>query len=123
MEIYKIYGKYKVKTYRCEQNAFPGNAEIHKYQTLAFRQGEMHQMALRQSNLLRFVLKLVLDVDWRTTSQSAESITLKTSLNLQELNRFRKKHDLTVDRRCNEGEAVVYTHCRGQMIHTELNSY
>ena len=64
MEIYKIYGKYKVKTYQCEQNASPGNAEIHKYQTLAFRQGEMHQMAVRRSHLLILVFKLVLNVDW-----------------------------------------------------------
>ena len=64
MEIYKIYGKYKVKTYRCEQNAFPGNAEIHKYQTLACRQGEMHQMAVRRCNPLELVFKLMLDVDW-----------------------------------------------------------
>ena len=55
------------------------------------------------------------------TSQSGLSITLKTSLNLQELNRFRKEYDLTVDFQCNEGEAVVYTHYIGQMIHTELN--
>lgn len=64
-------------------------------------------------------------IGWRSsqsvTSQSALSITLKTSLNLQELNRFRKKHDLTVDCQCNEGEAVVYTHYIGQMTHTELN--
>ena len=64
-------------------------------------------------------------IGWRSslsvTSQSALSITLKTSLNLQELNRFCKNHDLTVDFQCNEGEAVVYTHYIGQMIHTELN--
>ena len=64
-------------------------------------------------------------IGWRSsqsvTSQSALSITLKTSLNLQELNRFRKKHVLTVDFQCNEGEAVVYTHYIGQMTHTELN--
>ena len=64
MEIYKIYGKYKVKTDQCELNAFPGNAEIHKYQTLAFRQGEMHQMGVRRSHLLILVFKLVLNVDW-----------------------------------------------------------
>ena len=64
MEIYKIYGKYKVNTDQCELNAFPGNAEIHKYQTLAFRQGEMHQMAVRRCNPLELVFKLMLGVDW-----------------------------------------------------------
>ena len=57
------------------------------------------------------------------TTQSALSITLKTSLNLQELNLFREKHYSTVDHRCNEGEAVVYNHYIGQMTHTELKFY
>ena len=54
-------------------------------------------------------------------SQSGLSITLKTSLNLQELHRSRKEHDLTVHFQCNEGEAVVYIHYIGQMTHIELN--
>ena len=83
-------------------------------------------MAVRRGNLLIWVLKLVLGVDWwalsqSLTTQSALSITLKTSLNLQEWNLFREKHYSTVDHRCNEGEAVVYNHYIGQMTHTELN--
>ena len=57
-----------MSTDQSELNAFLGNAEIHKYQILVFQQGEMHQMALRQNNLLRLVFKLVLDVDWWTTT-------------------------------------------------------
>jgi len=62
-----------MSTDQSELNAFLGNAEIHKYQILVFQQVEMHQMALRQNNLLRFVLKLVLNVDW-LTSYSARRI-------------------------------------------------
>ena len=65
METYKIYGKYKVKTNQCELNAFPGNAEIHKYQTLAFRQGEMHRMDVRRYNPLELVFKCWMLIGWR----------------------------------------------------------
>ena len=57
-----------MSTDQSELNAFLGNAEIHKYQILASRQGEMRQMAVRRSNLLILVFKLVLDVDWWTTT-------------------------------------------------------